>query len=213
MISLRIQHKTTYRYRSPVAFGPHRLMLRPRESREVRLTGFELAVTPEAEVTWAHDVWGNAVATAAFQVMDDTMVIDSAARIDLDAVAWPVFDIAASAVVYPFRCSSRRRRAGLGFGALIVSGYFHGGGTPGRGRCRRRPTPGREDFGAGVQAGSPSIPDQSQRRRRQSDPGRGRARPMQAVPVTGSFVGASDAMLGMTVEVSVTEVASKAPAV
>ena len=42
MISLRIHHKTTYRYRSPVAFGPHRLMLRPRESRELRLTGFEL---------------------------------------------------------------------------------------------------------------------------------------------------------------------------
>ena len=52
MISLSIHHKTTYRYRSPVAFGPHRLMLRPRESRELRLTGFELTVTPQASVTW-----------------------------------------------------------------------------------------------------------------------------------------------------------------
>ena len=33
------------------------------------------------------------------------MAIDSVARIDLDAVAWPVFDIAASAIVYPFRYS------------------------------------------------------------------------------------------------------------
>ena len=39
MISLSIHHKTTYRYRSPVAFGPHRLMLRPRESRELRQSG------------------------------------------------------------------------------------------------------------------------------------------------------------------------------
>ena len=39
MISLRIHHRTTYRYRSPVGFGQHRLMLRPRESRELRLTG------------------------------------------------------------------------------------------------------------------------------------------------------------------------------
>jgi Bacterial transglutaminase-like N-terminal region len=36
MISLRIHHRTTYRYRSPVGFGPHRLMLRPRETRELR---------------------------------------------------------------------------------------------------------------------------------------------------------------------------------
>ena len=33
------------------------------------------------------------------------MAIDSVARIELDAVAWPVFDIAASAIVYPFRYS------------------------------------------------------------------------------------------------------------
>ena len=54
MISLSIHHRTTYRYRSPVAFGPHRLMLRPRESRELRLIGFELTVTPQASVNWAH---------------------------------------------------------------------------------------------------------------------------------------------------------------
>ena len=65
MISLSIHHKTTYRYRTPVAFGPHRLMLRPRESRELRLTGFG-SRDPQASITWAHDVWGNAVATAAF---------------------------------------------------------------------------------------------------------------------------------------------------
>ena len=28
-----IKHVTTYRYRQPVAFGEHRMMLRPRESR------------------------------------------------------------------------------------------------------------------------------------------------------------------------------------
>lgn len=32
-----IRHPTTYRYREPVRLGPHRLMLRPREGREVRL--------------------------------------------------------------------------------------------------------------------------------------------------------------------------------
>ena len=46
MTSLRIHHRTTYRYRHAVAFGPHRLMLRPRESRDLRLIGFEMVVTP-----------------------------------------------------------------------------------------------------------------------------------------------------------------------
>jgi transglutaminase-like putative cysteine protease len=100
MTSLRIQHRTTYRYRTAVAFGPHRLMLRPRESRDLQLTGFEVVVTPTPQVTWAQDVWGNAVATATFQSMHDTMVVDSVAQIELGAAAWPIFDIAASAIVY-----------------------------------------------------------------------------------------------------------------
>ena len=89
MTSLRIHHRTTYRYRQPVAFGPHRLMLRPRESRDLRLIEFELGVTPTAKVTWAHDVWGNAVASAGVQSMHDMMLVESVAQIELDAAAWP----------------------------------------------------------------------------------------------------------------------------
>jgi transglutaminase-like putative cysteine protease len=105
MTSLRIHHRTTYRYREAVAFGPHRLMLRPRESRDLQLTEFDMVVTPAPQVTWAHDVWGNAVATATFKSMHDTMVVESFAQIELGAAAWPIFDIAASAIVYPFQYS------------------------------------------------------------------------------------------------------------
>ena len=80
MIALRIHHKTTYRYRPPVSLGPHRLMLRPRESRDLRLISNDVTVTPEAAVTWAQDVFGNAVATATFQAMADSLVIDSLRR-------------------------------------------------------------------------------------------------------------------------------------
>jgi transglutaminase-like putative cysteine protease len=80
-------------------------MLRPRESRDLRLISIEVKVTPAAVVTWAQDVFGNAVATATFQAMADDLLIDSTAEIDLDAAAWPVFDIAASAIFYPFQYS------------------------------------------------------------------------------------------------------------
>ena len=105
LISLKIHHKTTYRYRQPVSLGPHRLMLRPRESRDLRLISSDVVVTPAAVVTWAHDVFGNAVATATFQAMTDNLVIDSVAELQLNAAAWPVFDIAASAIFYPLRYS------------------------------------------------------------------------------------------------------------
>ena len=106
MISLKIHHKTTYRFNEPVALGPHRLILRPRENRDLRLISRPmLPVTPEPVVTWAHDVFGNAVATATFQTVTDNLVIDSVAELQLDAAAWPVFSIAASAIVYPFRYS------------------------------------------------------------------------------------------------------------
>ena len=107
MITLRIHHRTTYRYRQPVSLGPHRLMLRPRESRDLRLISSDVTVTPAAVVTWAQDVFGNAVATATFQSMTDNLVIDSVAELQLNAAAWPVFDIAASAIVYPFQYSQR----------------------------------------------------------------------------------------------------------
>jgi transglutaminase-like putative cysteine protease len=105
VIALNIRHNTTYRFRQPVSLGPHRLMLRPRESRELRLASSRVGITPAATVTWAQDVFGNAIATASFQTMSDTLVIESVAELQLHAEAWPVFDIAASAIFYPFRYS------------------------------------------------------------------------------------------------------------
>ncbi|MGF1640575.1 MAG: transglutaminase N-terminal domain-containing protein [Rhodospirillales bacterium] len=102
LTNLRISHRTTYRYRTPVSLGPHRLMLRPRESRDLRLLSHDLVIEPAATVTWAHDVAGNTIATATFGAPTDELEIDSTAALELSAAAWPVFDIAASALSYPF---------------------------------------------------------------------------------------------------------------
>ena len=120
LITLRIQHNTTYRYREPVTLGPHRLLLRPRESRDLRLISSDIAVTPDAAISWAYDVFGNAVATLAFRAMADTLVIESRAELQLDVADWPVFDIAASAIVYPFQYSADEW---TDLGALTVQQY------------------------------------------------------------------------------------------
>jgi len=105
LVTLRIQHRTIYSYRFPVALGPHRLMLRPRESRDLRLMSNDITILPPAQVTWAQDVFGNAVATAGFGVMSNHLLIDSNAELQLNAAPWPVFSIAASASSFPFRYS------------------------------------------------------------------------------------------------------------
>jgi transglutaminase-like putative cysteine protease len=105
LITLKIHHRTTYRFHQKVTLWPHRLMLRPRESRDLHLISSNITVAPAATVIWAHDVFGNAVATATFQTLADHVVIDSVAELQLDAPAWPVFDIAVSAISYPFRYS------------------------------------------------------------------------------------------------------------
>jgi hypothetical protein len=55
-------------------------------------------VTPAPTVTWARDIFGNAIATAVFSNSADSLVIDSVAEFQLDAVTRPIFDIAAYAI-------------------------------------------------------------------------------------------------------------------
>ena len=104
-----------------MGFRPHRLMLRPRESRNLRLIAHDLTFTPDATVTWAHDVSGNAVATAVFDKRSDMLVIDSTAELTLDADPWPVFDIAASAAHYPFLLTEDEM---TDLGALRLQSYL-----------------------------------------------------------------------------------------
>jgi transglutaminase-like putative cysteine protease len=120
MIALTIHHRTAYRYRRLINLGPHRLMLRPRESRDLRLISSAVTVAPAAQITWAHDVLGNSVATAMFHGVTDSLVVDSATELELHASAWPIFDIAASAIVYPFRYSDDEW---TDLGALTVQQY------------------------------------------------------------------------------------------
>jgi hypothetical protein len=120
LITLRIHHGTIYRYAQPVSFGPHRLMLRPRESRDLRLISSKVTVAPAAGVSWAQDVFGNSVAIATFHTMADHLSIDSVAELELKAVAWPVFDIAAAAIFFPFQYSDEEW---TDLGALTIQQY------------------------------------------------------------------------------------------
>ena len=67
MPSLTIRHVTTYRYRQPVAFGEHRMMLRPRDSHDQKVIEASLDISPEpSSLHFIEDAFGNHVAIARF---------------------------------------------------------------------------------------------------------------------------------------------------
>lgn len=117
---LQVQHVTTYRYRRSVALGVHRLMLRPRDSHDLRLISAELTLSPTAELTWSYDVFGNSIARAAFCDPADTLSVTSRIIVEQCAPAWPVFVIETFAHQYPFAYSIDER---LDLGALLVPQY------------------------------------------------------------------------------------------
>jgi len=61
MTLLSIRHETRYSYEHPVRFGPHRLLVRPRDSHAIRLTDASLTLSPKGATRWAYDSLGNSV--------------------------------------------------------------------------------------------------------------------------------------------------------
>ncbi|HND33813.1 MAG TPA: transglutaminase N-terminal domain-containing protein [Myxococcota bacterium] len=62
MARIRVRHVTRYEYRAPVGLTQHRLMVRPRDSHDLRLHEATLVISPTPRATrWAHDVFGNSV--------------------------------------------------------------------------------------------------------------------------------------------------------
>lgn len=120
MTILHIDHRTTYDYVQPVQLGPHRLMLRPRESRDVKLLFADITTVPPATFTWANDVFGNTVATVSFTQPTVSLSIESHVTLDHSSAAWPIFDIAASAIFSPFAYSADEQ---LDLGALLTPQY------------------------------------------------------------------------------------------
>ena len=121
MTTLRIHHKTVYRFRQSVSLVLYCSTLRPRESRDLRLMSHYIGnYANRGGDVGAMNCFSNALTTATFSTMTDVLVIDSVADILLNAAAWPVFDIAASAISYPFRYSDDEW---TDLGALTIQQY------------------------------------------------------------------------------------------
>src|SRR5271156_2065173 len=109
MTVLNVRHTTIYRYSRPVMLGDHRLMLRPRDSHDLRLIKTNLICSPAASMRWMHDVFGNSVAIASFREPAAELRIASSLLLETYAAERPPFEITPEALRYPFIYSADDR--------------------------------------------------------------------------------------------------------
>ena len=77
MRRIQIQHKTHYHYAESVTLYPHILHLRPREGHDIRVQSSRLEISPEYQIRWKRDVYGNSVAVVDFLKAAADLVINS----------------------------------------------------------------------------------------------------------------------------------------
>ena len=77
MRRLNINHLTEYQFSAPVLLQPHRLLLRPRESHNVRIESSVLEISPAHTVQWKRDVLDNSVAVVNFFERSDRLRVFS----------------------------------------------------------------------------------------------------------------------------------------
>ncbi|MDB5408493.1 MAG: Transglutaminase-like enzyme putative cysteine protease [Rhodospirillales bacterium] len=83
MPPLTIRHVTTYRYRQPVAFGEHRMMLRPRDSQDQRVVEASIEISPEpTSLRFVQDAFGNHIGIARFANRSNELRFESLVRVD-----------------------------------------------------------------------------------------------------------------------------------
>jgi hypothetical protein len=100
---LSIKHATTYRYRQPVAFGEHRIMLRPRDDEDQKLLQSVLEIAPKPlELAWGRDRLGNHVAIAHFDDRSDELRVVSTICLEHTPNGFYEADIKDYARIYPF---------------------------------------------------------------------------------------------------------------
>ncbi len=102
MPTLTVRHVTRYTYANPVVFQPHRLMLRPRDSHDLRLVSAELSLWPHGNVRWLHDVFGNSVTVVDFVEPSSELKVESVLTLERYGLGGLNFELEESAKEYPF---------------------------------------------------------------------------------------------------------------
>ncbi|MDM0073596.1 transglutaminase family protein [Variovorax sp. J2P1-59] len=83
-----ITHTTIYRYKTPVTFGLHRVMFRPRDSHDLRVLATDLQVSPQSHVRMIQDPYSNSIALV--QPMGEATELRIVCSFSIEHVAAPL---------------------------------------------------------------------------------------------------------------------------
>jgi transglutaminase-like putative cysteine protease len=104
---LTIRHVTTYRYRQPVAFGEHRMMLRPRDSYDQRVISSSLEISPEPmSLRFVQDAFGNHLGIARFAGRSKELRFESIVCVEHSPSDAATLDLADVAGTFPVHYSA-----------------------------------------------------------------------------------------------------------
>ena len=101
-MTYRIVHKTTYKYKQPVAFGTHVAYLTPRPRPHQTCTSHELLVSPvPVAMSEGTDYFGNSLTHFTIQEPHEELNIEARSRVVAGGppVKWPEFSLAWDEVV------------------------------------------------------------------------------------------------------------------
>ncbi|MGB9164981.1 MAG: transglutaminase N-terminal domain-containing protein, partial [Rhodomicrobium sp.] len=110
MPTLTIRHVTTYRYRQPVAFGEHRMMLRPRDTSDQRVLEASLEISPKPKsLRFVQDGYGNHLGIAGFSDRSKELSFESTVCIEHSPPDVAGLEIEDYARTFPFNYSAGER--------------------------------------------------------------------------------------------------------
>ena len=126
MKRIRITHRTEYRYKEPVTFGPHRALMRPREGHDIHIESGLVQIEPKASVRWLRDLYGNSVAIITFAEPAKTLRVLSEVEVDLFDDNPVACSIEPDARAFPFHYATTEQ---LGLIPYRLPGYPDDGPT------------------------------------------------------------------------------------
>src|SRR5271165_5114271 len=107
MPTLTIRHMTTYRYRQPVVFGEHRMMLRPRDASDQRVLKASPEISPEPTcLRFVQDAFGNHLGIAEFSGRSKELSFESVACVEHSPPDIAGLEIEEYARTFPFDYSA-----------------------------------------------------------------------------------------------------------
>jgi transglutaminase-like putative cysteine protease len=101
MPRLIVEHTSIQHYRRPIGLGWQHIMLRPRDSHDLRMIESRLIISPTAVVNWRHDVFGNSVAQLYFKDPARELKIVSLLKLDHFGLDSPYFLVSDEGRVHP----------------------------------------------------------------------------------------------------------------